>query len=137
MEAKVRAPRETASARRDRAAAERRERESSEWASFSATYSVRFVNALYNAMTDTDSFDVTRNGDNFEFIIKRYSHYTNVTLPLTLSAEFTWEVIDALDTIERRFAEIDAEIAESLRQSQRRTAALAKLDAEERKLLGL
>lgn len=138
METKpTRAPRETASTRRARVESERLEKASAEWAEFSATYHTRFVNALYCAMADTYTFNVTRNDDNFVFSITVYDDYLDATLPLNLPAEFTWEVVNALDSIERKFAEIDEKVAELQRRAARKYAALAKLDAEERQLLGL
>lgn len=125
---------ETKAEREVRLQAEQNER----WAEFVAEYPARFANVMYLFMNNSHAgFTVKRfDYDTYEF--GRHDHMWAVyTLKTTPPQNYSLDVMDALENLESEFKAFKAEEAEAQRKYEVRQAALAKLNKEERDLLGL
>lgn len=127
--------RETAAEKRVRLEQERAERDARVWAEFTATYPVRFANVLFKYMElHYDRFYVKKLDDEtYQF----ERDYTDETLKVTPPANYDWEYFNALDSVETAVREYYEEKQEAERKYAVRRAALAKLTAEEKELLGV
>lgn len=113
-----------------------------QWEKFRAEYPQRFARVLFaftrldvsGATVDREGFRVDQlDADTYAFV----HDYTDATLKVTAPVNQNWEVLYTLERLEGHVESYDRAVAEELRQTAVRSAALAKLNAEERELLGL
>jgi len=102
------------------------------WAEFVQNYPYRFSAMLYQYLKRNKTVEQV------EPALYRFeTEWQSVVLPVVPSAEYNYETISSLETVEREIELALEREREELRQSQVRLAALAKLSDEERELLGL
>lgn len=130
-----RAPRLTATQRREQAAALVQAEQAQAWEVFKAEYPVRFANLMYQYMSlSYENFNVNRlDAETYTFSRNR----TEETLKVTPPVNFDWEYKYSLETVEREVQRLEEERAEAERERLFRANALAKLTLEERRALGL
>lgn len=126
--------------------AQREARESTErflaWEEFRAEYPRRFARVLYE-FTLLDASGAHTNDEPFEVSLLddetfRFRHgWNDYELKVTAPANPVWEVLYHLESLEGSVQNFYKERAEQARREQVRTAALNKLNTEERELLGL
>ena len=71
--------------------------------------------------------------ETYEFV----HDYTDATLKVTAPVNQVWDVLYTLERLEGHVESYDRAVAEEQRKADVRKAALAKLNSEERELLGL
>lgn len=130
--------RETAAERRARQLAEQAERQAAEWSEFTANYTVRFANLLFNYMNQYyANFRVSKVDDEtFSFSRTDY-RFSELELKVIPPTNFSWEYKNEFEQAEELLADYAAEQVEKVRKSEVRLNALNKLTAEERELLNL
>jgi hypothetical protein len=104
-----------------------------EWALFSAEYPTRFAALMYEMVSNPEFSVIKLDAETYEF---RYD-YESVVLKTTAPANPVWEVQYDMERVEGFLRYANAEKEEAQRRANVRTAALAKLNSEERTLLGL
>ncbi|WP_396189693.1 hypothetical protein [Flavobacterium sp.] len=130
--------RETRAQREAREEAERQ----AQWEEFLAEYPRRFAKVLYG-FTMLDASGVRHNGEFYDVQqlddeTYHFSHdYVAEVVKVTPPVNQNWQVLYALESLERSVQGYYDEKAEQTRKDQVRTTALNKLNAEERELLGL
>lgn len=106
---------------------------------FVREYPARFAAVLYEYMDlhyvgfrvkklDEETYSFNRDSDN---------RWSERELKVTPPANRNWESVSALEDVERELKNYAEEQAEERRKATVRQAALSKLNAEERELLGL
>lgn len=130
-----RAPRLTATQRREQAAALVQAEQAQAWEVFKAEYPVRFANVMYQYMSlSYENFNVKKlDAETYAFS----RNHTEETLKVTSPVNFDWEYKYSLETVEREVQRLEEERAEAERERLFRANALAKLTLEERRALGL
>jgi hypothetical protein len=102
------------------------------WVEFVQNYPYRFSAMLYQYPKRNKTVEQV------EPALYRFeTEWQSVVLPVVPSAEYNYETISSLETVERELELALEKEREELRQHQVRLAALAKLSNEERELLGL
>jgi hypothetical protein len=128
----------TAADKRLLADAKRAEDNRSAWARFTESYPTRFASLMWRYLTQTAAgFRVKKLDDEtYEFDRDDYS-YRTYELKVTPPVNYVWEVMDAMDSAESYLEDYAREVAEEERKYLVKVAALNKLSAEEKELLGL
>lgn len=110
--------------------------QAAEWATFVDAYPTRFAALLFNYM-NTPGFTVKKfDAETYEF--NRPDHlWREYQLKVTPEVNWSSATVDAMDTLEHSLADYAREQAEAQRRYQVKQDALAKLNKEERELLGL
>lgn len=130
--------RETKAQREARETAERQ----ADWEKFQSEYPRRFAQVLFG-FTNLAASHATLEGvpfgvDQLDEETYAFVHdYVDLTLKVTAPVNQVWEVLYNLERLEGIVEMYDRAVAEEQRQAQVRRDALAKLNAEERELLGL
>jgi hypothetical protein len=113
-----------------------------QWEEFRAEYPRRFAKVLYG-FTVLDASGVRHNGEFYEVQqlddeTYHFAHdYVAEVVKVTPPVNQCWEVLYSLERLERSVQGYYDEKAEQTRKDQVRSAALNKLNSEERELLGL
>lgn len=131
-------------ARETKAQREAREAEQRQldWVVFRNEYPRRFASVLFaftrlaasGATLEREPYQVDKlDEETYAFV----HDYTDSTLKVTAPVNQVWDVLYTLERLEGLVEMYDRAQAEEQRQAQVRREALAKLNAEERELLGL
>ena len=117
----------------EKAEAERK----AEWVHFISKYPARVASLIFNYMNIGGDFRVKSLGE-YKYEFTRHDHlYRTFELSVTPPETYCYETLDAITTLEQALVDYQEELDEQLRRYNARSAALAKLTVEERKLLGL
>jgi hypothetical protein len=105
---------------------------------FVREYPARFVAAMYEYLTlEYAGFRVHKlDAETYNFSVEG-ERWSDCELKVAPPANRNWEVVEALESVERGLLRYAAEQAEANRQYAVKQAALAKLSKEERELLGV
>lgn len=113
-----------------------------QWEAFRAEYPQRFARLLF-AFTRLDASGATLEREPYsveQFDAETYvfvHDYTDATLKVTAPVNQNWDVLYTLERLEGLVESYERAQAEEQRRATVKREALAKLNAEERELLGL
>lgn len=110
-----------------------------EYQQFVREYPARFAKLMFDYMnlSHAEFYVKQLDAETYEFSRDSYSSWKNSTLKVSAPANYNRKVMYDLEEAERYLQDYARELAESLRKYQVKQAALNKLSAEERELLGL
>lgn len=137
--AKLKKARKTAAEKRAEALAEQERKLSVEWAEFSVTYVTKLLTLIHYFMKNGQysPWYWTVNQTDSGFLFSSLDSRTEIELPLILPEKYSWEIIDAVNSLNRAIEDREYELIEAQRKANLKTAALAKLTKEEQELLGI
>lgn len=131
--------RKTAAEKRAEAAELRLREQQAEEAKFNAEYQGRLLTLVHAYVSElTPLLEATGTGENSEFVF-RVSYYTNLRLPLFRENDLrsVEDLREEMEEAERFLKNRREERRLAEERAAKKSAALAKLDADERELLGL
>ncbi len=132
-------PRPTAAERRALREREEQARTAEVWTQFGATYHERMMAAMWRFMTTPSYFSVARKdeGSKVYVFLSNVGFESENELPVHLPQHYDWELISALEQVERDLERYDEQQREQERLAKVRRDALAKLSSEELSVLGI
>ena len=125
--------RETRDQRAEREAVAR----DNEWNEFVDKYSARLHALMYAYLNTPEGGFVVTKVDDETYEFGRTDYFEEVVFNVTPPVSYDWECLNAMDQCEQSINDWKHEVAEVVRKRKVKEAALTKLTAEERELLGL
>ena len=122
--------------KRQQVAEQRRLREQAIWAEFRASYPLRLLNLVFE-YSNRPELAARKDVDRDSFVFSRPREMNAKWLPVELSLEYNYELIQAMDEAEYQVSELVEAEKEAQRVYALRQQALSKLSAEERAALNL